>query len=198
MSSIRADGGAANPNTKGLRWALLGDIDAKPRTFRAKIGPSTKANGLGCASSCGRISFDASETEQTRSLGLDRCFIFDQRGTIKGWSASAANSVHILIRIRAQLYFVHARLSVVRAQTMTKQFLRRIVSDVLIVLVSVMMITTAATFLGEPIRSGIAGSIPVHSILRSKGDSQPLNPALRSFPRRSRDAGFVLLLCNGT
>jgi hypothetical protein len=33
-------------------------------------------------------------------------------------------------------------------------------TDVLIVLVSVVMITIAATSLGEPIRSGIAASIP--------------------------------------
>lgn len=43
---------------------------------------------------------------------------------------------------------------------MTKHFSGRIVTDVLIVLVSVGMITIAATSLGEPIRSGIAASIP--------------------------------------
>jgi hypothetical protein len=43
---------------------------------------------------------------------------------------------------------------------MTKHLSRRIVTDVLIILVSVVMITIAATSLGEPIRSGIAASIP--------------------------------------
>jgi hypothetical protein len=42
----------------------------------------------------------------------------------------------------------------------TKHFSRRIMTDVLIVIVSVVMITIAATSLGEPIRSGIAASIP--------------------------------------
>jgi hypothetical protein len=43
---------------------------------------------------------------------------------------------------------------------MTKHFSRRNVTDVLVVLVSVVMITIAATSLGEPIRAGIAASIP--------------------------------------
>jgi hypothetical protein len=43
---------------------------------------------------------------------------------------------------------------------MTKHFSRRIVTDVLVVLVSVAMITIAATSLSEPIRAGIAASIP--------------------------------------
>ena len=43
---------------------------------------------------------------------------------------------------------------------MTKHFSRRIVTDVLVVLVSVAMITIAATSLGEPIQAGIAASIP--------------------------------------
>jgi hypothetical protein len=33
-------------------------------------------------------SVDVFETAQTSSLGLDRCYIFDCRGTIKGWSAT--------------------------------------------------------------------------------------------------------------
>jgi hypothetical protein len=44
---------------------------------------------------------------------------------------------------------------------MTKHFATRIITDVLVILVSVVMITIAATSLGEPIRSGIAASIPI-------------------------------------
>jgi hypothetical protein len=44
---------------------------------------------------------------------------------------------------------------------MTKHFSRRIVTDVLVVLVSVAVITIAATsIMSEPIRAGIAASIP--------------------------------------
>jgi hypothetical protein len=43
---------------------------------------------------------------------------------------------------------------------MTKYFLTRIMTDVFVVLVSLAMITIAVTSLGEPIRSGIAASIP--------------------------------------
>lgn len=43
---------------------------------------------------------------------------------------------------------------------MTKHFSRRIMTDVLVVLVSVVMITIAVTFLGDPIRARIAASIP--------------------------------------
>src|SRR5215207_10013910 len=68
--------------------------------------------------------------------------------------------VHIPICNTNQIVTAHAHLSVVRAQIMTKHFSRRIVTDVLIVLVSVVMITIAATSLGEPIRYGIAASIP--------------------------------------
>ncbi len=43
---------------------------------------------------------------------------------------------------------------------MTKHFSSRIMTDVLVVLVSVVMITIAVTFLGDPIRALIAASIP--------------------------------------
>lgn len=43
---------------------------------------------------------------------------------------------------------------------MTNHFSKRIVTDVLIVLVSVATITIAATALSEPIRTSIAASIP--------------------------------------
>lgn len=43
---------------------------------------------------------------------------------------------------------------------MTKQFSKRIVIDVLVVAISLMTITIAATSLGEPIVAGIAASIP--------------------------------------
>jgi hypothetical protein len=44
---------------------------------------------------------------------------------------------------------------------MTKHFSRRIVTDVLVVLVSVAVITiTATSIMSEPIRAGIAASIP--------------------------------------
>jgi hypothetical protein len=43
---------------------------------------------------------------------------------------------------------------------MTKQSSRHIVTDVLAVLVSVVMITIAATSMSEPILAGIAASIP--------------------------------------
>ncbi|MDI4239151.1 hypothetical protein OZ411_40890 [Bradyrhizobium sp. Arg237L] len=43
---------------------------------------------------------------------------------------------------------------------MTKYFSTRIMTDVLVTLVSVAIITIAAISLGEPIRAGIAASIP--------------------------------------
>ena len=43
---------------------------------------------------------------------------------------------------------------------MTKHVSRRIITDVLAVLVSLAVITIAATSMGEPIRAGIAASIP--------------------------------------
>jgi hypothetical protein len=72
---------------------------------------------------------------------------------------------------------------------MTKQFSRRIVSDVLIVLVSVVMITIAATFLGEPIRSGIAASIPgpFHLAMeRRLAAAEPSTPKLSHAQPRCR------------
>jgi len=159
---------------------------------RAKTGPSIIARALACASSCGRISvrsFGASETEQTSSLGLDRCFIFDRRGTIKGSSATCGDLRSHTHSRTSSIVFVHVHLSVVRAQTMTKQFSRRIVSDVLIVLVSVVTITTAATFLGEPIRSGIAASIPgpFHLAMeRRLAAAEPSTPKLSQAQPRCR------------
>jgi hypothetical protein len=111
------------------------------------------------ASSCGRICVDASEAEQTSALGLDRCFIFDHRGTIKGGPATCGE-LRSHTHSHTSSIVLYTPIIGREGSMMTKQFLRRIVSDVLIVLVSVMMITTAATFLGEPIRSGIAASLP--------------------------------------
>jgi hypothetical protein len=72
---------------------------------------------------------------------------------------------------------------------MTNQFSRRILSDVLIVLVSVVTITIAATFLGEPIRSGIAASIqgPFHLAMESRlPAAEPSTPKLSHAQPRCR------------
>ena len=64
---------------------------------------------------------------------------------------------------------------------MTKQFSRLIVTDVLVVLVSVAMITIAATSLGEPIRAVIAASIPTpfHLVMeRTLTTAEPSKPKL--------------------
>ena len=72
---------------------------------------------------------------------------------------------------------------------MTKQFSRRILSDVLIVLISVVMITIATTFLGEPIRSGIAAAIPGPFHLateRRLAAAEPSTPKLSQAQPRCR------------
>src|SRR5215211_2059694 len=97
----------------------------------AHVAPRRAFNhgaGLGCASSCGRISFDACETEQTSSLGLDRCFIFDHRGTIKGWSATCGE-LRSHTHSHTSSIVLYTPIIGREGSTMTKQFLRRIVSD---------------------------------------------------------------------
>ncbi|MGY3621299.1 hypothetical protein ACVJGD_007495 [Bradyrhizobium sp. USDA 10063] len=74
-----------------------------------------------------------------------------------GGPPRAATPVH---SFAYELDCEHALLSAVRAQAMTKYFSTRIMTDVFVILVSVAMITIAVTSLGEPIRAGIAASIP--------------------------------------
>src|SRR5215207_4892182 len=82
---------------------------------------------------------------------------------------------------------VHAHLSVVRDQIMTKHFSRRIMTDVLIVLVSVVMITIAATSLGEPILAGIAASVPSpFHLQRTLATAEPSTPKLVHAQSRCR------------
>jgi hypothetical protein len=66
---------------------------------------------------------------------------------------------------------------------MTKHFSRRIMTDVLVVLVSVVMITIAATSLGDPIRAGIAASIPTPFDLAMGGTFAPAEPSNASLAR---------------
>ena len=71
-------------------------------------------------------------------------------------------------------------------------------TDVLVVLVSVVMITIAVTFLGDPIRARIAASIPTPFDLAMVKTLATAEPSKLIFPARNRVAGFVPLLCNGT
>src|SRR5207249_12086535 len=83
----------------------------------------------------------------------------------------------------------HAHLSVVRVQIMTKHFSRRIMTDVLVVLVSVVMITIAATSLNETVRAAIAASIPGPFNLameRTSATAEPSTPKLAHAQPRCR------------
>jgi hypothetical protein len=71
---------------------------------------------------------------------------------------------------------------------MTKQFSRRIMTDVLVVLVSVVIITIAATSMSEPILAGIAASIPgpVHLAMERTPTAEPSTPKLAHAQPRCR------------
>jgi hypothetical protein len=72
---------------------------------------------------------------------------------------------------------------------MTEQFSRRIMTDVLVVLVSVAMITIAATSMSEPILAGIAASIPspFHLAMeRTLATAEPSTPKLAHAQPRCR------------
>jgi hypothetical protein len=70
---------------------------------------------------------------------------------------------------------------------MTKQFSRHIRTDVLTILVSVVMITIAATSLSEPIRAGIAASIPFHFAMeRTIATAEPSTAKLAHTQPRCR------------
>lgn len=66
---------------------------------------------------------------------------------------------------------------------MTKHVSRRIMTDVLVVLVSVVMITIAVTFLGDPIRARIAASIPTPFDLAMVKTLATAEPSKLSLPR---------------
>jgi hypothetical protein len=68
--------------------------------------------------------------------------------------------VQILIRVRAKIVAAQDFILVVRTPLMTKHISMGIVTYVLVVAISVVTITIAATSLGEPIVAGIAASIP--------------------------------------
>ena len=91
--------------------------------------------------------------------------------------------------IAYELVIAHVLLSVVRAHVMTKHFSSRIMTDALVVLATVTMITIAATYLSEPIRSGIAASVPTPFDLvtnRTLVTAEPSAPKLAQVPPKCR------------
>jgi hypothetical protein len=69
---------------------------------------------------------------------------------------------------------------------MTNDFSRRIMSNVLVILISVVIITSAATSWGAPIRSGIAAFIQTPYHFAMERTAEPSTPKLAHAQPRCR------------